>query len=125
MNYIVVVQSLSHVQLFVTPWTAAHQPPLSFTISWSLLKFMSIESVMPCNHLILWCPLLLLPSVFPSIRVFSNELALHIRWPKDWSLASASVLPMNNLEYTLSHSLFILFFSSFIKIQMTYNFALV
>ena len=74
-----VVQLLSHVQLFVTPWTAAHQASLPFTISWSLLKFMSIESVMPSHHLILCCPLLLLPSIFPSIRVFFNESALHIR----------------------------------------------
>ena len=78
------VQSLCHVQLVVTPWTAACHASLSFTISWSLLKLMSIESVMPFNHLILCCPLLLLPSIFPSIRVFSNELASHIRWPKDW-----------------------------------------
>ena len=70
----------SHVQLFETPWTAAHQASLSFTISWSLLKLMSIESVMLFNCLILCCPLLL-PSIFPSIKVFSNELALHIRWP--------------------------------------------
>jgi len=69
----------------VTPCTAAHQAPLSFTISWSLLKHMSIESVMPSNHLILCCPLLILPSVFPSIRVFSNESALCIRWLKYWS----------------------------------------
>ena len=69
----------------MTPWTAAHQAPLSFTISWSLLKHMSIESVMPSNHLILCCPLLVLPSVFPSIRVFSNESALCIRWLKYWS----------------------------------------
>ena len=75
-----VVQSLDHVWLFVTPWTAARQAFLSFTISWSLLKLMSIESVMPSNHLILCCPLLLLPSIFPSIRGFSNELALRIRW---------------------------------------------
>ena len=74
--------SVSHVQLFVTPWTAACQASLSFTISQSLLKLMSIESMMPSNHLILCCPLLLLPSVFPSIRIFSNELALHIRWAK-------------------------------------------
>ena len=72
----VVVYSLSQVQLFVTPWTAAHQASLSFTISQSLLKFMTIELVMPSNHVILCCPLLLQPSVFPSIRVFSNELAL-------------------------------------------------
>ena len=73
-----VVQSLSHVQLFATPWTAACQASLSFTISLSLLKLMSIESLMPSNHLVLCC-LLLMPSIFPSIRVFSNELALHIR----------------------------------------------
>ena len=77
-----VVQSLSHVQYFSTPRTAAHQTPLSSTISWSLLKLMSIESVMPSNHLILWCPLLLLPPIFPSIRVFFNEPALYIQWPK-------------------------------------------
>ena len=73
------VQLLSHVWLFVTPWTAAHQASLSFTNSQSLLKLMSIESVMPSNHLILCCPLLLLPSIFPRFRVFSNESALHIR----------------------------------------------
>ena len=78
------VQSLSHVWLFVTPWTAAHQASLSITNSWSLLKLMSIESMMPYNHLILCCPLLLPPSIFPSIRVFSNESVLHIRWPKYW-----------------------------------------
>ena len=75
----VVIQSLSHVRLFVTPWMAARQASLSFTISWSLLKLMFIESVMPSNHLILCCPLLLLPSIFPGIKVFSNELALCIR----------------------------------------------
>ena len=77
-----VVQSLSHVRLFATPWTTARQPSPSFTISQSLLKLMSIESVMPSNNLVLCCPLLLLPSISPSIRVFSNDLALHIRWPK-------------------------------------------
>ena len=82
----VVVQLLSCVLLFATPWTTAHQTSLSYTISWSLLKLMSIESVMPSNHLMLGFPLLLLPSVFPSIRVSSNELALPIRWPKYWSL---------------------------------------
>ena len=82
-----VVQWLSHVRLFATPWTAARQASLSFTISWSLLKLRSIESVMPSNHLILYCPLLLLPSTLPSIRVFSNESALCIRWPKDWSFS--------------------------------------
>ena len=71
----------------MTPWTAAHQAPLSITNSWSLLKLMSIESVMPSKHLILCHPLLLLPSIFPSIRVFSNELALCIRWPKYWSFS--------------------------------------
>ena len=79
------VQSLNHVWLFETPWTAACQTSLSITSSWSLLKLMSIESVMLPNHLILCRPLLLLPSIFPSIRVFPNESALHIRWPKDWS----------------------------------------
>ena len=83
---VVVVQSLTHVRLFVTSCTAACQASLSFTISWSLLKLMSIESVIPSNHLIRCCPLLL-PSVFPSIRVFSNELALRIRWPNYWSFS--------------------------------------
>ena len=79
------IQSFSHVQFFATPWIVAHQASLSITSSWSLLKLMSIESVMPSNHLILCHPLFLLPSVFPSIRVFSNELALCIWWPKYWS----------------------------------------
>ena len=79
------VQPLSRFLLFATPWTAAHQASLSITNSWSLLKLMSIESVMPSNHLILCHPLLLPPSVFPSIRVFSNESVLHIRRPKYWS----------------------------------------
>ena len=78
----VVVQPLSRVWLFATPWTAANQASLSFSISWSLLKLVSVESVMPSNHLFLWYPLLLLPSDLPSIRVFSNESALCIRWPK-------------------------------------------
>ena len=81
----VVVQSLSCVQLFLTSWTAARQAPLSSSDSQSLLKFLSIESVMLSNHLILYWSLLLLLSVFPSIRVFFNKLALHIRWPKYWS----------------------------------------
>ena len=81
------VQSLSHVRLFATPWTAACQAPLSTTNSWSLLKLMSIESVMPCNHLILCHRLLLPPSIFPSIRVFSDVSVLPIRWPKDWSFS--------------------------------------
>jgi len=79
---IIVVQLLSHVRLFMTSWTAACQASLSFTISRSLLKLISIESVMPSNYFILCPPLLLLPSIFPSIRVFSNQLALLIRWPK-------------------------------------------
>ena len=83
--YAVVVQSLSHVWPFMTPWTAACQAPLSFTVSWSLLKFTSIELVILSNHLILCRPLLHLPSIFSNIRVFSNESALHIRWPKYWS----------------------------------------
>ena len=99
--WVVVIQSLSHVHLFVTPWTAAHQVSLSFTISWSLLKLISIESVMPSNHLILCCPLLLLPSIFPSIRVFSNELALPIRWPKYWSF-SFSISPSNGYSRLIS-----------------------
>ena len=92
--YLVVVQLVSGVQLFVIPWTAARQAPLSFTVSWSLLKFMSIESVKLSNHLILCHLFLLLPPIFPRIRVFSNELALHIRWPKCWSF-SFSVSPSN------------------------------
>ena len=79
------VQSLSHVRLYATPWTAACQASLSTTNSWSLLKLMSIESMMPSNHLILCRPLLIPPSIFSSIRVFSNESVLHIRWPKYWS----------------------------------------
>ena len=81
------VQSLSCVQLFVTPWTAACQTSVSITNSWSLLKLMSIELVMLSNHLILCHPLLLSPSIFPSIRIFSNESVLCIRWPKYWSLS--------------------------------------
>ena len=83
----VVVQSLSRVQLFATPWTAAHQASVSITNSQSLIKLVFIELVMPSNHLILCLPLLLPPSIFPSIRVFSNGSALHIRWPKYWSFS--------------------------------------
>ena len=89
----VVVQSLSYVRLFVTPWTASCQASLSYTTSWSLCKLMSIELVMPSNHLILRCHLLLPPSIFPSIWVFSNESTLCIRWPKYWSFS-----------YSISHS---------------------
>ena len=88
------VQSLSRVRLFATPWTAARQASLSITNSQSLPKLMSIESVMPSNHLMLCRPLLLLPLIFPSIRVFSNESALHTRWPKYWSF-SFSISPSN------------------------------
>ena len=88
------IQLLSHVWHFVTPWTAAYQASLSITNSLSLPKPMSIESVMPSNHLILWHPLLLLPSIFPSIRVFTNESTLHMRWPKYWSF-SFSISPSN------------------------------
>ena len=97
----VVAQSLSHVQLFATPWTAACQVSLSFTIFLSLLKLMSIESMMPSNHLILCHPLLLLPSIFPSIRIFSNESALHIRWAKYWSF-SFSISPSNEYSGLIS-----------------------
>ena len=86
-KFLLTVQLLSHVRFFVTPWTAACQASLSIANSQSLLKLMSIESVMPCNHLILCCPLLLPPSIFPSIRVFSNESALRIRWQKYWSFS--------------------------------------
>ena len=89
------VQSLSRVRFFVTPWIAARQASLSITNSRSLLKLMSIESVMPSSHLILCRPLLLLPSIIPHIRVFSNESAPRIRWQKYWSFSFTSVLPMN------------------------------
>ena len=95
------VQLLSRVQLFVTPWSAACQASLSITNSWSLLKLMYIESVMPSNHLILCRPLLLLPSIFPSIRVFSKESVLCIRWPKYWSFSS-SISPSNEYSGLIS-----------------------
>ena len=95
------MQSLSHVRLFATLWTAALQASLSITNSLSLLKLMSIESVMPCNHLTLCHPLLLLPSIFPSSRVFSNESVLHIRWPKYWSF-SFSISPSNEYSGLIS-----------------------
>ena len=94
MEYMVPVQLLSRVWLFVTPWTTACQASLSIANFWSLLKLMSIESVMPSNHLILCHPLLFLPSIFPSIRVFSNESVLRIRWPKYWSF-SFNISPSN------------------------------
>ena len=95
------VQSLSHVWLFASPWTAAHQASLSITNSWSLLRLMSIKSVMPSNHLILCRPLLLPPSIFPSIRIFSSESVLHIRWPKYWSF-SFSISPYNEYSKLIS-----------------------
>ena len=94
-----VVQSLRRVRLFVTPWTAAHQASLSITISWSSLKLMSIESVMPPNHLILCHPLLLPPSILPIISVFTDESALPIRWPKVWSF-SFNISPSNKYSKT-------------------------
>ena len=95
------IQLLSHVQIFATPWTAACQAFLSITNSQSLLKLMPIESVRPSKHLILCCPLLLLPSIFPSIRVFSNESTLRIRWPKYWSF-SFSISPSNEYSGLIS-----------------------
>ena len=99
--FIIVVQLLSCVRLSVTPWTAARQASLSLSISQSMIKLMSIESMMPFNHLILCHPLLLLPSLFPSIRVFYNESALHIRWPKYWSF-SFNISPSNEYSGLIS-----------------------
>ena len=99
--HISLVQSFSHVQLFVTPWTAVLHASLSFTNSWSLLKLMSIESVMPSNHLILCCHLPLLPSIFTSIRVSSNKSVLHIKWPKHWSF-SFGISPSNEYSGLIS-----------------------
>jgi len=95
------VQLLSHVRLFATPWTVACQASLSITNSWSSLKLMCIKSVMPSNHLILCLPLLLLLSIFPSIRVFPNELILRVRWPKYWSF-SFSISPSNEYSGLIS-----------------------
>ena len=95
------LQSLSRVQLFATPWTAARQGSQSITNSQSLLKLMSIESVMPSNHLILCCPLLLLPSIFPSLRAFSNESVLRIKQPKYWSF-TFSISPSNEYSGLIS-----------------------
>ena len=100
-QFVVGGQSLSFVQLFATPWTVARQASLSFTVSQSLLKLMCIESVMPFNHLILCHSLLLLPSVFPSIRIFSNESALCVRWPKYWSFRF-SISPSNEYSGLIS-----------------------
>ena len=95
------VQSLSHVRLFVMPRTAARQASLSVTNSWSLLRLMSIKLVMPSNHFILCCLLFLLPSIFPSIRVFSNKSVLHVRWPKYWSF-SLNISPFNEYSELIS-----------------------
>ena len=100
-NAVSSVQSLSRVWLFATPWTAAHQASLSITNSQSIPKLRSIESVMPSNHLILCCPFLLLPSIFLSIKVFSNESVLRIRWPKYWSF-SFSICPSNKYSGLIS-----------------------
>ena len=100
-NFCVSVQSLSCVRFFVTPWTAAHQAWLSITNSQSLLRLMSFTSVMPSNHLILCCPLLLPPSIFSSIRLFSNESVLRIRWPEYWSF-SFSISPSNEYSGPIS-----------------------
>ena len=108
--FVVAVQLLSRVWLFAVPWTAACQASLSFNISWSLLKLMSIGSVMSSNHLILCCPLLLLPSIFPSIRIFSSESNLCIRWPKCWSF-SFSTSPSN--EYSGLNTLIFIFFLNY------------
>ena len=96
------LQLLSRIRLFATPWTAARQASLSITNSQSLLKLMSIVSVMPSNHLTLCCPLLLQPSIFPSIRVLSNESVLHIRWPKYWCF-SFSISPSNEYPGLISY----------------------
>ena len=101
-SQVVVIQLLSHVQPFVTPWTPACQASLPFTISQSLLRLMSIESVVPSNHLTLHHPILFLPSVFPSIRVFSNKLALCIRWPKYWSFSLSDISPSNQYSGLIS-----------------------
>ena len=98
---VVVIQSPSHVQLFATPWTAARQASLSLTISGSLPKLISIALMMPPSYLILWCCLLLLPSIFPSIRDFTNESAVHIRWPKCWSF-NVSIIPSNEYSGLIS-----------------------
>ena len=100
------VQSLSRVQLLVTPWAAAHQASLSIINSQSLLRLMSIESVMPSNHLILCRPLLLPPSIFPSIRVFSSESVLHTRWPKHWSFSFRISPRLGPLKTEISYFLF-------------------
>ena len=102
--FVFVVQSLGRVPLFVTPWTAARQASLSISNSHSLFKVMSIESTMPSNHLILCCPLLLLPSIFPRGKVFSNKSVLHIRWPDYWSF-SFSISPSSKYSGLISFTM--------------------
>ena len=106
-HIVVVVQSPSHVWLFVAPWTAAHQASLSRLLSWSLPKFRFIASVMPSSHLILSCPLLLLSSIFPSIRDFSNESVLHIRWPKYWTVDKTLEMNDQCVEAVINKTTFI------------------
>ena len=101
--FVAVFLSVTRVWFFATPWTAAHQASLSLTIPQRLPKFMSIELVMLSNHLILCCPLLILPSIFPSIRVFSNELALCIRWPKDWNISISPPKEYSGLIFIKIH----------------------
>ena len=118
------VQSLSRVRLFATPWTAARQASLSITNSWSLLTLMSIESMVPSNHLILCHPLLLLPSIFPSIRVFSSESALRIRWPKYWSF-SFTISPSSEHPGLISFRmgwLYLLAFQGILKSLLRHQF---
>ena len=112
------VQSLSHVWFFVTPWPAAHQASLSIANSWSLLKLMFIASVMPPKHLILCCPLLLLLSIFPSLRAFSNESVLHLRWPKYWSFSYNWSFNYNLFKYFLRPFLFLFFFWDFYNLNV-------
>ena len=114
--FVIVVPLPSRVQLLETPWTAACQAPLSLTISWSLSTFMSLALVMPCNHLILCCPLLLLLSIFPNFRVFSSESAFCIRWPKYWSF-SLSINPSN--EYSMLISFRITGWISFLSKELS------
>ena len=111
------VQSFCHVQLFATPWTAAWQASLSITNSWRLPKLISIELVMPSNHLILCCPLLLLHSIFPNIKSFSNESALSIRWPKYWSF-SFNISPSNEHPGPISLRMDLL---EFLTVQGTFQ----
>ena len=125
---IVGVKLPSHVQLFATPWTAAHQASLSFSISHSLLKLMSIELVMPSNHLFLYCPLLLLPSIFSSISVFSSESVLCIRWPKYWSFSLSlrsfslrSFSPSNEYSWLISFRIECVSYFVLSYTQVTYS----